>query len=102
MDNSFSNSLCGASLNRAKLHNGFWLWKLVIFLGLQVGMLFAITATGSAGEDGFLLVWKNIGLTIGCLFVFWQMWVFVRFATAWSKSWYTVSEPRYVGDKVTF
>ena len=65
-------------------------------------MFFAITAVGGSGEEGFLLIWKNVGLTIGCLFVFWQMWVFVRFATSWSKSWYQVSEPRYPGDKVTF
>ena len=28
-----------------------------------------LASVGGSGEDGFLLVWKNIGLTIGCLFV---------------------------------
>ena len=86
----------------AKIHNGFWLWKIIFLLGLLTAMFFAITSVGGTGEEGFLLIWKNVGLTIGCLFVFWQMWVFVRFATSWSKSWYQVSEPRYKGDKVTF
>ena len=118
---------------RGKIHNGFWLWKLIALIGILLGMIFAIQ---KVEEDLFLFWWKNIGLAIGIrdpqsifsrpsdcfaniirsvsavcgetvrgfpiigsMFVCWQMYVFVKFAATWSKSWYIASEPRYEGDE---
>ena len=79
---------------RGKIHNGFWLWKLVALIGILIGMIFAIQ---KVEEDLFLFWWKNIGLVTGSMFVCWQMYVFIKFAATWSKSWYIASEPRYEG-----
>lgn len=79
---------------RGKIHNGFWLWKLIALIGILIGMIFAIQ---KVEEDLFLFWWKNIGLVTGSMFVCWQMYVFIKFAATWSKSWYIASEPRYKG-----
>ena len=73
---------------RAKVHNGFWFWKLILIAGLFVGLYVGIAfKQGNSKKEDFLEIWKWIALVFGTMFIFWQMTVFVNFAYEWGKSW---------------
>lgn len=65
---------------RAKLHNGFWGVKLLVFLGLLIGAFYI-------PRGDFSKAWMVIGMIGGFLFVLIQLVLLVDFAHNWSENW---------------
>ena len=65
---------------RAKIHNGFWGIKLLVFIGLLVGAFFI-------PKGDFSKAWMVIGMIGGFLFILIQLILLVDFAYRWSEKW---------------
>ncbi|XP_052222508.1 serine incorporator 1-like [Dreissena polymorpha] len=65
---------------RAKIQNGFWLFKVLILIGICVGAFFI-----PRGDFGTAWMW--IGLIGGFLFILIQLILLIDFAHGWSESW---------------
>jgi len=65
---------------RAKIHNGFWGLKLLVFIGLLVGAFFI-------PKGNFSKAWMVIGMIGGFLFILIQLILLVDFAYRWSEKW---------------
>ena len=73
---------------RAKIHNGFWMWKILLLLGLLATVLFTIDGQQDGATSDFITYWKWIALGFGSLFIVWQTIVLVKFSYTWSSTWY--------------
>ena len=62
---------------RAKIHNGFWMFKFLIWVGITVGAFYI-----PRGDFG--TAWYYIGLAGGCVFILIQLVLLVDFAHAWN------------------
>lgn len=65
---------------RAKIQNGFWLFKVLIMIAICVGAFYI--PRGDFGK-----AWMVIGLIGAFLFVIIQMILLIDFAHGWSESW---------------
>jgi len=65
---------------RSKIQNGFWLFKVLILIGICVGAFFI-----PRGDFGTAWMW--IGLIGAFLFVLIQLILLIDFAHGWSESW---------------
>lgn len=55
-----------SSQSRASIHNGFWFWKLVILVGIVVGMAYTMFFHLNADAvDLFLKIWMWTGVVTG-------------------------------------
>ncbi|XP_077989403.1 serine incorporator 5-like isoform X2 [Glandiceps talaboti] len=71
---------------RAGLHNGFWLFKFLILLGLCVGSFYI------PQEDKWAVIAMYIGFVAGFLFILIQLILLVEFAYSWNKDWSTKAD----------
>ena len=78
---------------RAKIHNGFWLWKYLTILGIYCLFLFISgkSLLNPNKDEGFIYSWMYVGLAFASLFIIWKMIVLVNLANMWSTSWYAAS-----------
>lgn len=65
---------------RSKIQNGFWLFKILIMVGICVGAFF-IT------DSAFGQAWMVVGLIGGFLFILIQLILLVDFAHGWAEHW---------------
>lgn len=65
---------------RAKIHNGFWGMKFLVFIGLLVGAFFI-------PRGDFSKAWMVIGMIGGFVFILIQLVLLVDFAYRWSERW---------------
>ncbi|XP_046840283.1 probable serine incorporator isoform X2 [Xenia sp. Carnegie-2017] len=65
---------------RAKFQNGFWIVKILLYLGL-------ITAAFFIPKGKFVQAWMYIGLFGGFIFILIQLILLIDFAYKWNQSW---------------
>ncbi|CAB3990537.1 probable serine incorporator [Paramuricea clavata] len=65
---------------RAKFQNGFWIVKILLYLGL-------ITAAFFIPKGNFGKAWMYIGMFGGFLFILIQLILLIDFAYKWNQSW---------------
>lgn len=67
---------------RAKIHNGFWGIKLLVYIGLLVGAFYI-------PKGDFSKTWMVIGMIGGFLFILIQLVLLIDFAYRWNERWIT-------------
>jgi len=82
-----------SSDTRAKIHNGFWGLKLLVFIGIMVGAFFI-------PKGNFSKTWMILGMIGGFLFILIQLVLLIDFAYRWSQSW--ISNYEETGNKGWF
>jgi len=66
---------------RAKIQNGFWFFKILIYIGILVGAFF-IPKDGSFEE-----VFMYFGMIGGFMFILMQLILIIDFVHSWNESW---------------
>jgi len=67
---------------RAGIHNGYWIMKFGILLGICIGVFYI------PNEKTFGDVWLYVGMTGASLFIFLQLLLVIDFAHRWHRKWY--------------
>ncbi|KAK2189574.1 hypothetical protein NP493_102g02034 [Ridgeia piscesae] len=67
---------------RASLHNGYWLFKVIILLGICAASFYIPTF------ENYSLVWMYVGMVGGFLFIVLQLVLLVDFAHSWNSRWH--------------
>lgn len=66
---------------RSAIQNGFWLFKILILVGICVGAFFI------PSDSDFTTVWMVFGMIGAFLFILIQLILIVDFAHAWNEAW---------------
>jgi len=61
---------------RANFHNGSWIWKFLILIGINIGIM----CIPNEKIGHFQLVWMYIALVGGVIFILIQVWLLIFFA----------------------
>ncbi|XP_056022788.1 serine incorporator 5-like [Ostrea edulis] len=69
-----SSSYC-----RGGIHNGYWFWKILLFLGCIAGSFFV--------PNTFRLYWMYVGMVGGVIFIVFQLILLVDFCHSWNAKW---------------
>ncbi|XP_045216794.2 serine incorporator 5-like isoform X2 [Mercenaria mercenaria] len=64
---------------RGHIHNGYWLFKLILLLGCCAGAFFI--------PNGFSIYWMYVGMAGGFIFILLQLILIVDFTHAWNAKW---------------
>lgn len=69
-----SSSYC-----RGGIHNGYWFWKILFFIGCIAGSFFM--------PNMFRLYWMYVGMIGGVIFIIFQLILLVDFCHSWNAKW---------------
>lgn len=64
---------------RGHIHNGYWLFKFLLLVGLCAGAFFI--------PQGFSRYWMYVGMVGGFIFILLQLILLVDFTHAWNAKW---------------
>jgi len=66
---------------RANFHNGSWIWKFLILIGFNIGIM----CIPSEKIEHFQLVWMYIALVGGVVFILIQVWLLIFFSRSFGN-----------------
>ncbi|XP_061171957.1 serine incorporator 5-like [Saccostrea echinata] len=69
-----SSSYC-----RGGIHNGYWFWKILFFIGCLVASFFM--------PHTYRLYWMYVGMVGGVIFIIFQLILLVDFCHSWHAKW---------------
>lgn len=69
-----SSSYC-----RGGIHNGYWFWKILFFIGCIAGSFFM--------PNMFRIYWMYVGMGGGVIFIIFQLILLVDFCHSWNAKW---------------
>ncbi|KAH3839157.1 serine incorporator 5-like [Dreissena polymorpha] len=71
---------------RGHIHNGYWLFKIILLIGLCAGAFFI------PYFHEFAQYWMYVGMVGGFIFILFQLLLLVDFTHAWNANWVNLDE----------